>query len=104
MIARTWRGMTPEAKADEYLDYLKQTGVKDYQATEGNRGVMVLRRLHEGKAKFLLISLWDSVEDIRRFAGDEIDKAVYYPEDRDFLLAFEPHVEHYEVLLSSNAE
>ncbi len=93
-----------EAKADDDLDYLKKNCVKDYNATEGNKGVLVLRRLHERKDESLLISLWDSIEVIRRFSGDEIDKAVYYPEDRKFLLAFDLNVEHNEVLFDSDAE
>jgi heme-degrading monooxygenase HmoA len=101
MIARIWRGHTPEAKADRYLDYLKMTGVTDYSATEGNRGVTVLRRISEGQAEFLLISLWDSFDSIRRFAGDEVEKAVYYDEDKEYLLEFEPNVTHYEVLVDT---
>jgi heme-degrading monooxygenase HmoA len=98
MIARIWRGVTPELKADQYFDYLMATGVKDLRATEGNRGVMVFRRVSDGQAEFLLISLWESLDAIRRFAGDEIDTAVYYPEDKEYLLALEPKVMHYEVL------
>ncbi len=100
MIVRIWHGVTPESKADQYLDYLKATGVKDYRATEGNRGVQVLRSTSEGRADFLTISWWESFEAIRRFAGDEIDKAVYYPEDKEYLLELEPKVAHYEVLAS----
>lgn len=104
MIARTWRGVTPEAKADQYLDYLKETGVKDYAATEGNRGVMVLRRVRGGRAEFLLISLWDSPEAVRKFAGDDVERAVFYPEDEDYLLAWETRVEHHEVTFDSRAD
>lgn len=99
MIARTWHGVTPSAQADEYLDYLNRTGVPDYQATPGNRGVYVLRRLEGDRAHFLLISLWDSYDAIRRFAGEDFEKAVYYPEDTAYLLELEPTVTHYEVLV-----
>jgi heme-degrading monooxygenase HmoA len=98
MIARIWRGVTPESKADQYFDYLMITGVKDLRATDGNRGVMVFRRVSDGQAEFILISLWESFDAIRRFAGDEIDIAVYYPEDKEYLLALEPKVLHFEVL------
>lgn len=59
---------------------------------------MVLRRVREGKAEFVLISLWESYEAIKAFAGADYEKAVYYPEDRKFLFQMEPHVAHYEVL------
>jgi heme-degrading monooxygenase HmoA len=98
VIARIWRGRTPPAQADTYFAFLQRTGIKDYRATEGNRGVRVLRRLDGEEAEFMLISLWESLEAVRRFAGDDVERAVYYPEDKDFLLAFEPTVVHYEVL------
>lgn len=99
MIARTWHGVTPAAKADEYLDFLHRTGIPDYQATEGNRGVYVLRRIEGDQAHFLLISLWESFDAIRKFAGDDVERAKYYPEDPTFLLELEPTVTHYEVLV-----
>jgi heme-degrading monooxygenase HmoA len=99
MIARIWKGETPESKADQYFDFLKATGIKDYQETKGNQGVFVLRRKHEGHAEFFLLSLWESWDAIREFAGDDVDKAFYYPEDPQYLLSMEPEVEHYEVLL-----
>jgi heme-degrading monooxygenase HmoA len=99
MIARIWHGVTAEAKAEDYLAFLKRTGVKDYQSTSGNRGVYVLHRVRNGQAEFLLVSLWDSVEAVRSFAGNDIEKAKYYPEDKEFLLELEPKVAHYEVLV-----
>jgi heme-degrading monooxygenase HmoA len=97
MIARVWTGVTPGTKSDRYLEYLEKTGVKECRATPGNRGVYVLRRVADGRAEFLFISLWESLEAIGAFAGADIDKAVYFPEDRDFLLEMDPHVRHYEV-------
>jgi heme-degrading monooxygenase HmoA len=99
MIARLWRGVTPEAKSEAYLDYLQETGVKVCRATPGSRGVFVLRRLRPGGAEFLFVSLWESMEAIRRFAGPEVEKAVYYPADAEYLLEMEPGVAHYEVLV-----
>lgn len=98
MIARTWHGIVPREKADAYHEYLLRTGVPDYQATPGNRGVYVLRRLEGPHTHFLLLSLWDSPEAIRAFAGDDIERARYYPEDAAYLLEMEPTVTHYEVL------
>jgi heme-degrading monooxygenase HmoA len=98
MIARTWRGLTRESDKEVYFEYLKKTGLPGYAATKGNRGVSVLCRVRDGVAEFLLISLWDSYESIRAFAGPDFEKAVYYPEDKKFLLELEPNVSHYEVL------
>ncbi len=101
MIVRIWHGVTPAAKCDEYFDYLDETGVPDYRATEGNRGVYVLRRIEGNRAHFLTISFWESIEAIEQFAGSDPERARYYPEDEEFLLDFEPTVEHYEVLVGS---
>ncbi len=98
MIARIWRGRTPSVKADEYFEYLKKTGLKDVRSTTGNQGVYILRRLKDGEAEFLFLSIWDSMAAIKHFAGDDYEKARYYPEDKNFLLEMEPVVSHYEIL------
>ena len=101
MIARTWRGATAADDADAYLDYLHQTGLAEYRKIDGNRGVLALRRIDGNRAEFLLVSLWDSAEAIRRFAGGDIEKAVFYPEDDRFLVDRDNHVFHYEVAFDS---
>ena len=97
MIARIWRGRVPAAKSDEYLEVVRRTGVSDLRATQGNKGVWLMRRTRGEVAEFELVSLWDSMEAIKRFAGPEPEKAVYYPEDDDFLLEKTPEVAHFEV-------
>jgi heme-degrading monooxygenase HmoA len=100
MIARTWHGITEVSKADEYLDYLNKTGVAQYRATQGNLGVYVLRRIEGNKVHFLLLTLWESKDAIKRFAGSNIEKAKYYPKDEQFLLELEPMVTHYDVVVT----
>ena len=104
MIMRIWRGVTLAEKADAYLEYLQATGIKEYRATPGNLSVQVVRRISEGRAEFLTITLWDSWEAIRGFAGENVDTAVYYPEDDAYLLEREPKVVHYEVLAKEEAD
>ncbi len=101
MIARSWRGATKAEDAEPYLEYLRQTGLAEYRKTPGNRGVLGLRRVVKDRAEFLLISLWDSAEAIRRFAGDDLEKAVFYPEDERFLVERDDHVSHYEVVFDA---
>jgi heme-degrading monooxygenase HmoA len=101
MIARTWRGATKTQDAEAYLGYLHRTGLAEYRKTPGNRGVLGLRRIVKDRAEFLLISLWDSKEAIRQFAGDDIEKAVFYPEDERFLVERDQHVSHYEVVFDT---
>jgi heme-degrading monooxygenase HmoA len=104
LIARIWHGTTEAAKADAYFEFLKQRAVPDYQKTRGNRGVFLFRRLEGNEAHFLTLTHWDSLEAIEAFAGADIAKAKYYPEDADFLLEFEPTVEHYELYIAPGNE
>ena len=98
MIARIWRGTVRESDKDIYYEYLQKTGLKEYADTPGNRGVQTLRRIFDGKCEFFLLTLWESWDAIKAFAGEDYEKAVYYPEDEKFLLDREPKVEHFEVL------
>ena len=104
MIARIWHGVTAAAKSEAYVDYLNETGVPDYRATEGNRGVYVMRRIEGGRAHFLTLSFWGSIDDVKGFAGSDPDRARYYPADEEFLLDFEPTVGHYEVVVAPQSE
>ena len=97
MIARIWRGVVREADKDIYHEYLKKTGLEEYAATPGNRGVYTLRRVADGKCEFLLMTLWDSWDAIQAFAGSDYEKAVYYPEDKKYLLDFPEKVEHFDI-------
>ena len=65
--------------------------------------MLALRRIEGDRAEFLLLTLWESEEAIRRFAGDDIGRAVFYPEDERFLVARDEHVNHYEVAFSAEA-
>src|SRR5229473_8136489 len=79
LVARMWHGVVPTERADAYTAYLRRTGVKDCRATPGNRGVHVLRRTVGGTTHFLFISFWASLDAIRGFAGEDIERARYYP-------------------------
>ena len=97
MIARVWRGWTATADADAYADYLLATGMKEARATPGNRGAYFLRRIDCGRAEFLNVILWETLDAIRAFAGDDIEQAVFFPDDDRYLVERELKVAHYEV-------
>jgi heme-degrading monooxygenase HmoA len=94
-----WHGRTDAARAEEYTQYLRETGVTDLRKTPGNRRVLVLCDRGPQVADFTLISFWDSVDSIRRFAGDDVLKARYYVRDRELLHELEPRVRHFEVVI-----
>jgi len=96
-IARVWRGTTLRSNSARYLQYLKETGAKDLRRTPGNLGVTIWVRHDDGESEFWVISVWKSKSAIRKFAGEDIEKARYYPKDKEFLLELEPKVKHYNV-------
>src|SRR5215212_1423408 len=96
MIARTWRGWTRPEDSDAYLDYVERTGGRTARETPGNRGYYILRREHGDRTEFVTMSLWDSLDAIRAFAGDNIEVA-FFPDDDRFLVDRERFVTHYEI-------
>lgn len=98
MIARLWHGKVLLDKATAYHQYLLATGLPDYACVEGNRGVWLLKRDEGNITHYYTLTHWDDLEAIKKFAGEDYTKARYYPEDKDYLLEFEPEVIHYEVL------
>lgn len=103
MICRIWHGRTNLAKADEYEEFLKIRALPDYRSVPGNLDVFVMRRDEGDVTHFLTLSHWESEDAIRAFAGDDLLKAKYYLEDRDFLLEFEPTVQHFVITASCSA-
>src|SRR5207247_9986390 len=97
LIARIWHGVTDAARADEYAAYLERTGARECRATPGNRGVYVLRPIKQGRAAFTFIWVWGSLDAIRPFAGEDYEKAHYYPLDPGLLVELEPFVHHFDV-------
>ena len=98
MIVRMWHGRVPVAKAAAYRAFLNARAIPDYRSVAGNLGVYILERADGDITHFITLTFWGNLEHIRAFAGDDVEKAKYYPEDRDFLLELEPTVVHYEVV------
>ncbi len=93
-----WHGKVPKELSESYHQYLLKTGLIDYQATSGNRGVFLLKKEEEGITHFYTLTFWDDLASIEQFAGQDHLKARYYPEDKDYLLEFEAEVTHFDVL------
>lgn len=84
--------------AAAYAEYIAGTGIAEYRSTPGNQGAWMLRRDDGDHSEIITFSLWDSRDSIRAFAGDDIDQAVFYPEDDRFLIERDLRVRHYEVV------
>ena len=98
MIIRMWHGRVSHDKAESYRRFLVERAIPDYLSAQGNLGVKILQRREEDSTHFITMTSWESLEAIKAFAGEDVEKAKYYPEDDGFLLEFEPTVVHYEVV------
>lgn len=98
MILRRWTGRVRTAEKAAYAGYIEGTGGTDYTSTPGNLGFqMLFRDLGDGTSEVTTLSWWRSLDDIRGFAGEDIDIARYYPEDDRFLLDRPKTVDHFDV-------
>jgi heme-degrading monooxygenase HmoA len=97
MIARIWKGAVRQRDGDAYARYMQETGVAAYARTPGNRGVWMLRRDLGDRTEFVMFTLWDSLEAVRAFAGEDYETAVFYPEDERFLVERDLTATHYQV-------
>jgi heme-degrading monooxygenase HmoA len=104
MIVRIWHGRTRRERADEYAAFLTLRAIPDYRGTAGNLDVAILRRDEADVSHFLTVTRWESEDAIGAFAGSEVLKAKYYAEDKDFLLEFEPAVQHYVVVARASED
>jgi len=92
-----WHGITRTEQADEYLAFLQQRALPDYRGTPGNIAAYILRRVEGDVTHFTTLTYWNSLQAIEAFAGADISRAKYYPEDAGFLIEFEPTVQHSEL-------
>jgi len=99
MIARIWQGRTRPGMGKAYYAYLEQTGLKEYKETAGLKDVRVLTREIGDETEYVIITFWEDMEAVRRFAGPEPERAVYYPEDDRYFPEEQrtPYVRHYQV-------
>ena len=97
MIARIWHGRTRIEDYEAYTEFMKVRAIPDYRKTAGFVKLIFLRNIRENAGHFTLITFWEDLEVIKNFAGEDFEKAKYYPEDGAFLLEFEETVTHYEV-------
>jgi heme-degrading monooxygenase HmoA len=97
MIARIWHGAVPVAKSEEYLERMRTVALPDYKSTVGNRSAFCLHRVEGDIAHFNMLTFWEDIDAIKRFAGNDFESARYYDFDRSFLIELEPNVRHYTI-------
>jgi heme-degrading monooxygenase HmoA len=97
MIARTWRGTATFAKANDYYRHFTTAVAPHLKNIDGHKGAFLLRREVDGQVEFVALTLWDSIETVKKFAGPKPEVAIVEPEARAALSAFDDFATHYEV-------
>lgn len=98
MIARIWHGRTKPEHADAYEAMLKPELLPGIDTVEGFKGSYLLRRNAGDEVEFITIMLWDSIDAIRAYAGEDYETSVIPEERLKYLSWHEPTASHYEVM------
>ena len=101
MIARLWCGRATASNAPDYLRHFTETVTPELKTLAGHRGAWLLQREVEGETEFLALTLWESLDAIKAFAGDAIETAIVEPEARAVLSRFDDVARHYDVAFES---
>lgn len=96
MIARLWHGYTAPENAGAYEQLLKTKILPGIHRVKGYQGSYLLRRDLGSEVEFLTVTLWESLEVIREFSGEDYEVAVVPPEARRLLSRFDPRSVHFE--------
>lgn len=102
MVSRTWHGIVPIQMKNEFEAYQYETGIKDAIALEGNKGAYLKIVVQAQYAHFFLCTIWDSMESVREYAGNNPTVAVTYLEDDKYRLISDPIVIMQEVSNNQN--
>jgi heme-degrading monooxygenase HmoA len=98
VIARRWRVWTDQERAGQLEAYLRRTGVGEALRTRGNQGALLLRAdARGGHVEFTVLTFWVSWDAITAFAGDDVSRAVLYPEDHAYFTKWDEQVQHLTV-------
>lgn len=99
MIGRIWHGYTTPENADEYENLLREeifTGISSRNIS-GYKGIQLFRRSLIDEVEFITIMWFDSIADVKNFAGEDYETAVVPPKARAILKRFDDCSQHYEV-------
>jgi uncharacterized protein YciI/heme-degrading monooxygenase HmoA len=98
LILRMWRARSTVDKSGEYVQHATKKVFPTLRAIEGHRGAYLLRRAVDDAIELVVLTLWESMEAVRKFAGREPEKAVVEPEARAALTSFDDSVAHFEIV------
>jgi len=100
MISRVWHGWTTRDNANAYETLLRNEVLPGIHRVSGFKGAQVLRRDLGDEVEFVTITLFDSLEAVKEFAGEDYEAAVILPEAHRLLSHFDARSAHYETVFS----
>jgi heme-degrading monooxygenase HmoA len=100
MIARVWQGFAIRERVDDYVKHLQQSVVPELRQIDGFKGIYLLRRESSDDVEFMVMTLWESMDAIRKFAGENPEVAVVAPAARVLFREYDAKVKHFEIVLN----
>jgi heme-degrading monooxygenase HmoA len=101
VIVRAFHATATAAGADVYRDHFTHTVLPSLQAIDGYHGAYLLRRDRDDHVELQVLTLWESLEAVRRFAGTNLDHAVVEPDAEAVLTSYHPTVIHHHVVVDT---
>jgi heme-degrading monooxygenase HmoA len=98
MISRQWRGVARTAQAQDYVEHLRTDTFPQLRKLPGFVDASILRRDVERGVEFLVVTHWQSLDAIRRFAGNDVESAVVPDEVQQMMIEYDRRVRHYEIV------
>jgi heme-degrading monooxygenase HmoA len=101
MIARMWKGSALPERAEDYAEHLNTFVLVELRQIDGFQGVQLLRKDSPETVEFIVLTFWESMDAIRKFAGEDAEVAVVAPSAQAMFREYDPRVKHFEVLLNT---
>ena len=101
MIARMWKGSALPEKAEEYVKHLETSVLPELRQINGFQRIQLMRQASSEAVEFIVLTFWESIDAIHKFAGDDAEVAVVAPAARPLFREYDPRVKHFEVVLNT---
>ena len=104
MIARIWHGWTTHDNAPKYESLLRTEVFPAIEKKEvaGYRKISLLKNVLDDEVEFITIMLFDSLEAVKAFVGEDYETAYVPPNARAVLSRFDETSQHYEIIEERN--
>lgn len=99
-IGRMWRGRTKSDQAEGYEAVFRGIVLPELRDVAGCRGAYLLRRDDADGAEFVTLTLFDSLDAVRAFAGEQYETAVISDEARAVLRDFDATAQHFTIIVA----